>query len=369
MLRIAKLLKDQRDEIIRLWEQEVLTENQSHGTLNQTLLLRKHLPELLNSLSEKLEKEAESGTRVDTAWVYEWHGLPLDTLNLPEVIREYSLFRLTLNNLLVSESTKDIGRVHQCLDEAIMSSVSQLADVREEQYRQLNKSLKRSNDDLKRFAAVVAHDVRSPLSTIFGYVGLLEEELGESKSAQTQQTLNVLSSTSQRLLTMVEKLLDYSTLAGEKLEPQSVSLNKIITDVLSDLKYLVDETHSKVFVHSLPTVKGDSVLLGQLFQNLIANSIKFRKANTGAIIRIGLLEETDECWTFYLKDEGIGFEPEMSEIIFEPFKRLHSKEEYKGSGLGLGTCRRVVELHGGKIWAKGSKNEGAIFKFTIYKFL
>lgn len=368
MLTVAKILKDEKAQIIEQWQKNV-REGYSVGYHPDSLFLKPHLPFIIDYLVERFEKEATSPEvgSVRLNWKYDWQGASLIEYDFPQVVREYSSFRLTINCRIQSVSSKDIDRVHQYLDELITEGVAQFATARQTQYEDLTKVLKRKNQDLERFASVVAHDVRSPLTTVYSFIGLLDEELGEKKSPEIQNFLNVIASNSQRLLQMVEKLLEYSTLGQEKVNGDWVNLTQVMRDVLSDLRFLIDETESQIFVQDLPSVQGDSTLIGLLFQNLIANSIKFRKPNLPAVIRIGLFEESAHCWTFSLKDEGIGFPSELKETIFEPFKKLHSKDEYKGSGLGLATCRRVVELHGGKIWAESEQGKGSTFYFSFAK--
>jgi light-regulated signal transduction histidine kinase (bacteriophytochrome) len=368
MLTVAKILKEEKIQIFEHWEINV-RENYYSASAPTNLFLKPHLPFIIDYLVERFEKEANNPKNgsVRLSWKYDWQGASLIDYDFPQVVREYSAFRLTINRRIQSVSSKDIDRVHQYLDELIMEGVAQFAIARQTQYEDLTTILKRKNQDLERFASVVAHDVRSPLTTVYSFIGLLDEELGEKKSPETQKFLNVVASNTQRLLQMVEKLLEYSTLGQEKVNKGWVNLTQIMRDVLSDLRFLIDETKSQIFIQDLPAIQGDSTLLGLLFQNLIANSIKFRKPNLPAVIRIALFEETADCWTFSLKDEGIGFPTELKETIFEPFKKLHSKDEYKGSGLGLATCRRVVELHGGKIWAESEQGKGSTFYFSLAK--
>lgn len=369
MLTVARILKEEKSQIIEHWEANV-REHYSVGYHPENLFLKPHLPFIIDYLSERFHTEATSPQTgaVRLSWKYDWQGASLIEYDFPQVVREYSAFRFTISRRIQSVSSKDIDRVHQYLDELIMEGVAQFAIARQTQYEDLTKVLMRKNQDLERFASVVAHDVRSPLTTVYSFIGLLDSELTE-KTPETQKYLNVVASNTQRLLQMVEKLLEYSTLGQEKVKGSWVNLTQTMRDVLSDLRLLIDETKSQIFVQDLPAVQGDHTLLCQLFQNLVANSIKFRKPNSPAIIRISLQEETNDCWTFALKDDGIGFPPELKETIFEPFKKLHTKEEYKGSGLGLATCRRVVELHGGKIWAESEQGKGSTFYFTLAKNL
>ena len=369
MLKSAKILKEEKNELIEQWEKNVLAEPSSTQEPKH-FLIKAHLPYIISNLADRLEREKnlpEGSPVAPLQWKYDWQGASLVDYDFPQVIREYSTFRQTINDRLSPNSPSELDKVHRFLDEVIMEGVSQFASARQKQFEELNETLKRSNQDLERFASVVAHDVRSPLTTVYSFIGLLESELGENKTPATDKFLKVISSNTKRLLVMVERLLEYSAIGYERQPKSQVNLNEVIEEVLTDLKFLMDETKSRVSVQDLPIIYGDKALLGQLFQNLITNSIKFRKPNSGATVRVGLKEETAQCWTFFFQDDGIGFAPEQKEIIFQPFKKLHTREEYKGSGLGLATCRRVVEIHGGEIWAESEQNNGSTFYFSICK--
>lgn len=374
MKSTAERLMGDKQRILELWENRVRQLVPASEDSRKTVLMD-HIPLFLDNLSINLseKKEDSQQNKSDTTQANREHGeqrANIPEYSLQEVFKEYELLRLTMSEVLQESGPvppKDFDKINQYLDQAIARAGCEFVAIRQTEVEDLTVILKRSNEDLERFAAIVAHDVRSPLSTIFSFAGLLDENLGSEKSPMIQKSLDVITSNAHRLMVLVERLLEYSTIGSTKKRFEAVPLNQIVASTITNLKTLIDETHTTVLSEGLPTVKGDPSLFVQLFQNLIANSIKFRKPSTGVKIKISLIEETLSDWLFCIKDNGMGFDSAMKEKIFEPFKKLHSKEEYAGSGLGLATCRRVVELHGGKIWAESEPGIGSKFYFTLSK--
>ncbi|MEO7983663.1 MAG: PAS domain S-box protein, partial [Bacteroidota bacterium] len=226
-----------------------------------------------------------------------------------------------------------------------------------------NKELERKNKELEQFAYVASHDLQEPLRTTTSFVELLQRQYKGKLDQKADKYLDYIIQSSGRMEVLIKDLLDYSRIGHEK-ELQQVDCNKIVQDVLADLDTAIAETQATVRVASLPVIQGYPTEVKQLFQNLVANAIKFRKKDTKPEINISVQKRKD-YWEFAIKDNGIGIEKEQSERIFIIFQRLHTRTEYKGSGIGLSHCKKIVELHNGKIWVTSNAGEGSTFHFTI----
>src|SRR5882762_1615125 len=168
---------------------------------------------------------------------------------------------------------------------------------------------------------------------------------------------------SERMKILIKDLLDYSRIGREK-ESKQVDCNLLVKEVMADLDKIIEEAGATVHSSSLPVLQAYPTELKLLFQNLISNSIKFRKADRAPDIDIGSIRENGH-WTFFVQDNGIGIEAQFLERIFIIFQRLHTRSEYEGSGIGLAHCKKIVELHGGKIWVESMPGKGSRFYFTI----
>ena len=162
---------------------------------------------------------------------------------------------------------------------------------------------------------------------------------------------------------LIDDLLAYSRVGSNGRAPESTDCNAVLEQAVVNLAAAMEENHATVTHDELPTVQADPSQLGQVFQNLIANAIKFRKADPPCVHVSSRLDGPD--WVFSVRDNGIGIEPEYAERIFTIFQRLHTREEYTGTGMGLAICKKIVEWHGGAIWVKSRAGEGATFYFTV----
>ncbi len=229
-----------------------------------------------------------------------------------------------------------------------------------------NKELKRKNTELEQFAYVASHDLQEPLRTSDSFVKLLQKLYEGRLDERADKYLNFIVDSSQRMQTLVKDLLDYSRI-GAMHELAQVDCNKIMKDVIADLDKAITESTAIIIVHDLPVISGYSTEIKQLFQNLLINAIKFRKQ--GAVPQIEVMAKlTNENWIFSISDNGIGIEKSYNERIFIIFQRLHNRSEYQGSGIGLSHCKKIVELHHGKIWVDSLVGIGSTFYFSIPVF-
>jgi light-regulated signal transduction histidine kinase (bacteriophytochrome) len=226
-----------------------------------------------------------------------------------------------------------------------------------------NEELKRSNEELEQFAYVVSHDLQEPLRSITGFVQLLARRNREAKDEKSEHYTERIVAGVGRMRELIADLLKYSRVStrGNPFEP--VDCTELLKKVLDSLQAAFEESGAMICCGLLPTVRADGSQLGQLFQNLIGNAVKFCDESAPQI-HIGA-EKRDGAWVFSVRDNGIGIEPQDQERIFGVFQRLHTREEYEGTGIGLAVCKKIAERHGGRIWVESIPGEGAIFSFTI----
>jgi PAS domain S-box-containing protein len=226
------------------------------------------------------------------------------------------------------------------------------------------KELQRSNEDLQQFAHVASHDLKEPVRKIKTFTSRLEDHLNEKLDEPATKFIERIHVATDRMFNMIDGVLAYSKINADLQKPTLVDLNEVIKNIEVDLEVSLQKTGGKIQYENLPTVEGASVLLYQLFYNLINNSIKFTKADVPPSITIlsEIIIVNDEGFaSITLKDNGIGFAPNHTERIFETFVRLNSKDSYEGTGLGLSLCKKIVERHGGTIIANGDLDNGAEF--------
>lgn len=236
------------------------------------------------------------------------------------------------------------------------------AEIRQKEYAE---DLKQKNIELEQFAYVASHDLQEPLRTVSGFVELLKRHYKDQSDENVTKYINYINDASDRMRRLVQDLLDYSRLGRERiLEP--IDCNQVVQQVLNDLTMAIQESGAVIHVDRLPVIAGYATEMKQLFQNLISNSIKFRKPGQPAVISISATP-AEEYWKFKITDNGIGIEDKYRERIFIIFQRLHTKNEYEGTGIGLAHCKKIAELHNGKIWVDSTPGEGSTFYFTIRK--
>jgi PAS domain S-box-containing protein len=225
------------------------------------------------------------------------------------------------------------------------------------------EEMARSNADLDRFAAVVSHDLQSPMRVIAGCARILERRAGESLGGEERELIEHIVGGVHRMTALLDGIREWSQVRGESAPTGDVDCAAAVDDVLSSLAADLDAAGATVRVGDLPVVTGHPAALAQLFQNLIANAVKFRgDAATAIAIRA---DETKDGWEFTVADNGIGIEPEYAERVFEFGRRLHGEDRFPGTGIGLTVCKTVVERHGGRIWVEPAVGGGSRFHFTL----
>jgi signal transduction histidine kinase len=233
------------------------------------------------------------------------------------------------------------------------------------QVREYQAELERSNQALSNFTHTVSHDLKAPLRRIVSYCGLLKEDANHELGEQATQYVDRLLVNSQRLHKLVEDLLSYSQVMHSKEAKQNTDIKKLIDDLREDLGALIQEHKVEIIMENLTSLPVYPLGMRQMFQNLLINSIKYRGAKPPAI-KIKY-DDKGSYGVFSVQDNGIGISPEYHKKIFEEFERLHTQDQIEGSGLGLSICKKISELHQGKIWVESEPGQGSTFFFTIQK--
>lgn len=235
----------------------------------------------------------------------------------------------------------------------------------EEELQQNIDELKRSNEELQQFAYVASHDLQEPLRMISSYTQLLAERYENQLDEKANKFIHYAVNGAVRMQLLINDLLAYSRIGSREKQIGPTDTHAVLGRAISNQKMLIDETQALITNDQLPEVQADSSQLLQLFQNLISNALKFHGENPPRI-HISAKDEGKE-WLFSVSDNGIGIDSQYTDKIFVIFQRLHTKEEYPGSGIGLAICKKIVERHGGKIWFESELGKGTTFYFTIQK--
>ena len=254
-------------------------------------------------------------------------------------------------------------RAEAALQEANETLERRVAE-RTEALRATAEELSRSNQDLEQFAYVASHDLQEPLRMVAGYVELLKERYQGQLDDKADTYIAYAVDGAERMSGLIRALLAYSRVntRGEEFHPWSPQ--NALDFALRSLASAVQDSGAAITHDPLPIVRADKTQLGQLFQNLIGNAIKFRCPNQPPQIHISVSREEGH-WLFSVRDNGIGFKQEYEDKLFLVFQRLHSRGKYPGTGIGLAICKRIVERHGGRIWAASTPGQGSTFSFTI----
>ncbi|MBW4721266.1 sensor histidine kinase [Saccharothrix obliqua] len=225
------------------------------------------------------------------------------------------------------------------------------------------EDLRRSNSELEQFAYVASHDLQEPLRKVASFCQLLERRYSGQLDERGEQYLRFAVDGAKRMQVLINDLLAFSRVGRITRERVPVDLDETVAQVLDSYSEVIERTGAQVEVADLPTVRGEASLLGGVFGNLIGNALKFH-GEEPPVVRVAV-ERTGEFWTFTVSDNGIGIEPEYAERIFVIFQRLHHKDDYPGTGIGLAMCRKIIEYHGGAIWLDTGEDVGTTFKFTL----
>jgi signal transduction histidine kinase len=362
--QIVENFQEIKDEILRLWEDRVRREITPAKEKSQPIL-HDSLPEYLDNLADNISPSATHLDRKRTGEIGYKHGedrANIDDYSLSQLVHEYRILRRTIFEVFdrrhkLTPEIRDI--ILDFNSEGIQKAVQRFAAVRTEE-------LRRSNKELEHFAAIAAHDLKSPLGTISGYMELLDMDLAGKIPDDDYQYIKSTRRLVGSMALLVDRLLEYSSLGRERQPFSPVSMDDVVREAVESLRGLVEETQATVHYRKLPILIGERALLLQLFQNLISNAIKFREQSRQPLIAI-TVEDTRDFWKFRVDDNGKGFDTSGRENLFDLFTKGPSATGETGHGIGLATVRKIVDIHHGEVWAESKKGVGSTFYFTIPK--
>ena len=246
----------------------------------------------------------------------------------------------------------------------LLNDITESRQIEEDTNRIMHE-LKKSNSELEIFAYVASHDLQEPLRVIASYLQLIERRYAERLDDKGKDFIFRTVNAAKRMQGMIEDLLQYSRVMTRGGAFEQIMLQEAYDDAVKNMRLALRESGAEISAAELPPVKADRSQMTRLFQNLISNAVKFRGKNR-PVIRIGCVSE-GSFWKISVADNGIGIQKEFCGRIFQIFQRLHTRDSYPGSGIGLAVCQRIVERHGGKIWAESVPEEGSVFYFILPK--
>ncbi|HEX2865690.1 MAG TPA: PAS domain S-box protein [Ignavibacteriales bacterium] len=332
----------------------------------------------VTSWSEKAEEvfgwktEEVLGKKIgDFKWVYEEDAPKVEAISTAMFAAKKT------SNLHLNRNYRKDGSVITCewynsalvdQDGNLVSVLSLVLDVtkREKTMQQLEhtlQNLKRSNEELEQFAYVASHDLQEPLRMVSNYAQMLSRRYKDRLDDRANQFIEFIVEGSMRMKMLIQDLLSFSRITTKADSFAPTDLNLVLLDVTNDLKVTIEENNAKITYEKLPVINADSTQIRQVFQNLLSNAIKFRGLDDPEISISA--ERKGKQWSFAVRDNGIGISPEYFDKIFVIFQRLHDREAYPGTGIGLAICKRIVERHGGSIWVESEEGKGTAFYFTI----
>ena len=279
-------------------------------------------------------------------------------------LAEAGLNKIRLQELMqgledrIEERTRD-------LKDAQAKTLKMMRDAEKarRQVQKTNEKLVRSNRELEQFAYVASHDLQEPLRMVASYVQLLERRYKDKLDQDAIDFIHYAVDGANRMKTLINDLLSFSRVETKGKPLEKMESEAALKAATTNLKYLIEDSGAVVTSEALPEIMADKIQIVQLFQNLIANAIKYRNEDTPRI-HIAAIQTNDE-WVFSVKDNGIGIDPQFFDRIFIIFQQLHGKGEDKGTGIGLAICKKIVERHGGRIWVESEPNKGTTFYFTL----
>jgi signal transduction histidine kinase len=256
-----------------------------------------------------------------------------------------------------------LRRSHEELEQRVKERTEELSANKME-LEKLVTELERSNRDLEQLAYIASHDLQEPLRMVNSFLDLLTRRYAPQLDDRARQYIDQAREGAQRMMQLIHDLLIFARIQPSGRQATLVDIDQVFGQVVTNCSVMIEETSARITKTELPVILGEANQMGQLLQNLLVNAIKFRRPETVLEIHISARKE-EKRWVFAIRDNGIGIHPEQQGRIFNIFQRLHSRQKYVGSGIGLAVCRRIVEQHGGRIWVESTPDNGSTFLFTL----
>jgi len=249
--------------------------------------------------------------------------------------------------------------------------VGSLADITERKHNErerelIMEKLLESNTELERFAYVASHDMQEPIRMVTNFSEIICKDYNSLLDEEGKECLRLIADSGKRMHSIIDDLLDYSRIGNEDNHMISCDGENVLEGALENLCGLITSHNAQISYDPFPPIYGNPVQIMRLIQNLVANGIKYQPSGNRPHIHIGFMNQPEQ-WCISIRDNGIGINEKFIEQIFQPFRRLHAWEQYEGTGLGLSICKKIVENHGGRIWATSAPGEGSLFYFTLCK--
>jgi PAS domain S-box-containing protein len=242
--------------------------------------------------------------------------------------------------------------------------INQLNSELEQRVTERTAQLEAANKELEAFSYSVSHDLRAPLRAVDGYVRMLKEDCADRLDAEGNRLLDVVSGEARRMGQLIDDLLAFSRLGREQMDGATIDMTALARGAFDSSTRTLPEPAPRFDFTALPSARGDLSMLRQVFVNLIGNAVKFTRRQPVPVITVGAISDAGET-TYYVKDNGVGFDEQYRHKLFNVFQRLHSEEEFEGTGVGLALVKRIIHRHGGKVWAESKPDQGAAFYFTV----
>jgi light-regulated signal transduction histidine kinase (bacteriophytochrome) len=276
-------------------------------------------------------------------------------------IREREDVEQALREQLIERQRAEqaLRRSHDELDRKVKERTAEL--------RKTNHDLQSVNKELEAFAYSVSHDLRAPLRHIAGFTEVLQKHSEPVLDDNSRRQIGMILEAANRMDSLVDDLLAFSRIGRAETQTITIDLNQLVKEVVSEIAPDVQERNIAWRIESLPVCRGDPSMLRLVFANLVSNAVKFTRTRDQAEIEIDSLNQRLDEVVVFVKDNGVGFDMKYKDKLFGVFQRLHSQQAFQGTGIGLATVQRIIHRHGGRVWAEGSVNNGAIFYVTLPK--
>lgn len=300
-----------------------------------------------------------------------WHNRPafqLSVRDITERIRAKEIIQAAQSEtfLLLEAANKSRRDLQSAVEDEkqAQQEIKELNVELEQRVIQRTAQLESINKELEAFSYSVSHDLKAPLRAIIGFSQILKEDYATQLEQEAKEYIGLIIDNAENMGKLINDLLNFSRMGRKALQKKQVDIKAIAERVKNELQAGMQDRKLTIKIQPMPLINADETLIYQVMLNLVSNAVKFTAIDTNSLVEIGCFQQNNEN-VFYVKDNGIGFDMKYAEEIFAVFQRLHSAEEFQGTGIGLAIVQRIIQKHGGKIWAESKKNKGSTFFFKI----